>query len=104
MAKKKEPELTEEQRQKIEMRKRLLFTICETKEELQQFIKTFLKLDLPDCTVDEMSTSNPMESVWQIYQTMKTNKGAHRVVVAASRKLNEDSYVRSYSLACDGSF
>ena len=86
MAKKKQDEnLTEEQRQKIEMRKRLLFTICESKEELQQFIKTFLKLDLPDCTVDELSTSNPMESVWQIYCTMKTNSGAHRVVVAASR-------------------
>ena len=85
MAKKKEPEITEEQRIRIEMRKRLLFTICESKEELQQFIKTFLKLDLPDCTVDELSTSNPMEAVWQIYLTMKTNKGAHRVVVAASR-------------------
>ena len=85
MAKKREPELTEEQRQKIELRKKLLFNVCESKEELQQFIKTFLKLDLPDCTVDEMSTSNPMESVWQIYLTMKTNKGAHRVVVAASR-------------------
>lgn len=69
----------------LEKRRRYLFNICESKEELHAFLKAFLKIDLPNYTVDENSNSNPMQFVWEVYNTMKTNKGEKIHVVAASR-------------------
>lgn len=63
----------------------LLYDICDSKEELQQHIKTFLNIDLPDFTVDQDSTSNPMDFIWEIYECMKTGQGKTRHVVAANR-------------------
>ena len=63
----------------------LLYEPCCSKDELQNHIRYFLNIDLPDYTVDEMSNSNPMDFVWQIYRAMHTGKGPTRVVVAASR-------------------
>ena len=62
-----------------------LFGICNSKEELQEHIKTFLNIDLPNTTLDEDSTSNPMQFVWDCYNYMRTGKGPSRHVAAASR-------------------
>lgn len=69
----------------LEKRRRYLFNICESKEELQAFIKAFLKVDVPNYTVDPISNSNPMQFIWEVYRTMATNKGPKSHVVAASR-------------------
>ena len=62
-----------------------LFGICSTKEELHEHIKTFLGVDMPNTTLDENSTSNPMSFIWACYHYMATGKGPTRHVVAASR-------------------
>lgn len=50
-----------------EQRKKLLLTPCKTKKEVQQWIRYFLNLDLPDTTVSRHATINPLDVVWQIY-------------------------------------
>jgi hypothetical protein len=50
-----------------EMRK-ALFTICKSKKELNNWLRYFLDINLPDCTVDPSSNSNPMDLMWEIYQ------------------------------------
>lgn len=82
-------------------REELLFEICDSREELQQHIRTFLKIDLPDFIVDENSTSTAMDFVWEIYQLMRTGKGPQRHVVAASRnsaKTLTACIIRFYSM------
>lgn len=68
-----------------EMRKREFWEPCQSKEELYLHIKTFLGIDLPRHTIDELSTSNPLEFIWSIYHVMLTNSGHFRHVVATSR-------------------
>lgn len=68
-----------------DIRKREFWSICQTEEELYLHIKTFLNIDLPRYCVDELSTSNPLDFIWSIYQTMLTNSGDMRHVVACSR-------------------
>ena len=41
---------------------------CYTKEDLRNWIKLFVNIDLPDCIVSENSNSSPMDMVWWIYQ------------------------------------
>jgi len=72
-----------------ELRRKLFFEVCDTQEELQSWLQTFLNLDFPDCTVDEESTSNPMQFVWECYNFMRTNKGPPEHVVAAGRGLSK---------------
>lgn len=68
-----------------EYRKREMWEVCNTKEELYWHVKTFLNIDLPKHCVDELSTSNPLDFLWSIYRTMLTNEGDFRHVVATSR-------------------
>jgi intein/homing endonuclease len=68
-----------------EKRKELFFGICKSKQELQQHIKSFLKIDLPNYRVDEDSNSTTMDFVWDVYNGMATGTGPTRFVVAASR-------------------
>jgi len=65
---------------------RHLFTPCETKEELRQWISTFLGIDFPDYTVDPNSNSNPLEFIWDVYESALTaNPNKTTFVAAASR-------------------
>lgn len=51
-----------------------VFTICQTKEHLHDWVKFYLDLDLPDCIVcdDDVkfppSNSCPMDLLWELYQ------------------------------------
>jgi len=47
----------------------VLYGVCETKDELRNWIKGFLNCDLPDTCIDPESNSNPLEMVWQLYRT-----------------------------------
>ena len=47
------------------------FAVCDTKPQLKKWIKTFLDIDLPDCTVDENSNSNQMDFIWDVYSAAK---------------------------------
>lgn len=66
-------------------RQKYLFEICESKEVLNAHMKAFLKIELPDSIVDERSTSTPLQFVWEVYNTMRTNEGPKAHVVAVCR-------------------
>jgi hypothetical protein len=76
-----------------ELRRRYLFRLCESKQELHDWILIFLGLDLPDCTVyvgvspEADSNSNPMDMVWEMYTKMLdgTDESFMRVLYYASR-------------------
>jgi len=81
---------TELERKKLEAKlddlyENLLFTPCQTRDELKQWIITFLGIDLPDQTLSEDSNSNPIDFIWAVYQCALTGKGNNSFVVAASR-------------------
>ena len=52
----------------LEQRTRLFFRVCQTRDELKSWIKIFLGLELPDCTVSRYADSNPLDIIWEIYK------------------------------------
>ncbi len=69
----------------VQMRK-VLFTVCETEEQLHAWIKFFLGFDLPDCIVDVDSNSSPMALIWEVYNAARTNSLAlSRILAFAAR-------------------
>lgn len=58
---------------KDELLKKALFVPCETQEDLHRWIKIYLGLDLPNCTVDPESNSNPMAALWEVYHKALQN-------------------------------
>lgn len=56
-----------------ELKKRILFTPLESKDALHDWIHLFLGLDIPDCIVDEQSTSSPMDAIWETYDKARRN-------------------------------
>jgi hypothetical protein len=65
----------------------MLLQPCHTKEELNQWIKTFLGISLPDATLDtDNSNSSPLGFIWDVYEAALTgNTEKTSFVVAASR-------------------
>lgn len=67
----------------------LLFQPPQTKNELNQYLDTYLggtgELRLSDNLVDPESTTSPLEACWSIYQAMLTNKGPKSYVACCSR-------------------
>lgn len=55
------PKLTREQETK------LLLKPCKNRDELKAWIKYFLALELPDCTVSRFSDTNPLDVIWEVY-------------------------------------
>jgi hypothetical protein len=51
----------------MKQRIKALFTPCRTKAELKNWIRYHLGMDLPDITVSRYADTNPLDSVWQIY-------------------------------------
>lgn len=48
-----------------------MLTPCESREDLQRWIRIFLGIDLPDCIVCEESTASPLDLVWNVYRAAK---------------------------------
>jgi hypothetical protein len=69
------------------MYEQMLLQPCRSKEELNQWIKTFLGISLPDATLDEeTSNSNPLNFIWEVYEAALTGDSKKTCfVVAASR-------------------
>lgn len=67
--------------------KKALFVPCRSKEDLHRWIKVYLGLDIPDCTVAEESNSNPMEVIWEVYSKCINNDVSDitRLMAYASR-------------------
>lgn len=61
-AKNKKPKLTFDQQRKI------LLTPCQTRQELKNWIKYHLDLELPDVTVSRYSDTNPLDVIWEVYR------------------------------------
>ena len=71
----------------VDLRRRLLFRPCKTKDELHNWIIAYLGLDMPDSIVDEDSNSNPMDMLWEVYSKANKNDDPdfHRVLYFACR-------------------
>lgn len=69
------------------LKRQVLFTPCESKEALKDWIEVFLDLDIPDSIVDPQSTSSPMDALWEIYQRARLNDDPtfSRVLTYAAR-------------------
>src|SRR5580693_5999444 len=65
-------ELTD--REKLEWAKLLLHPL-NSPEEIKNWVKLFLDLELPKEITDPDSNSNPLDAIWQVYNTFKTNSG-----------------------------
>jgi hypothetical protein len=78
-------ELTVQEEQ--DLRRHFLFRPCDTREELRQWLISYLGLDLPDCMVDQDSTSTPLDMVWTCYSKMRANNDPefNRVLFFACR-------------------
>lgn len=70
-----------------QLRRQFLFRICETEEELHDWILTFLGLDMPNGTVHPDSNSNPMAMIFEMYSKMLQgdDESFMRVLYYASR-------------------
>lgn len=53
----------------------LMFQKLNSAQELKDWILTFLDLDMPIHTVDPESNSSPIDAMWEIYNTIRLNKG-----------------------------
>lgn len=71
----------------ISEQRKAIFTPCKTKEHLKLWVKHFLNIELPDCTVLEESNSNPFDALWEPYDCILRNdvEGFTRVMSYASR-------------------
>lgn len=52
----------------FEQQKKLLLTPCKTRQELKNWIKYHLGLELPDVTVSRYSDTNPLDVIWEVYE------------------------------------
>jgi hypothetical protein len=73
-----------------ELMRRAMFTPCETKEQLSRWIRVYLGIHFPDCTVSEESNSNPLDMIWEVYDK--------------ARKNDDESFSRVMAYAARGSF
>ena len=59
-----------------------LFVLPETKEDLHQWIRVYLGINLPAVIVDPDSNSSPMDLVWELYDAARMNKPEYSQVLA----------------------
>lgn len=79
-----------------EMKREALFVPCQSREHLRRWIRIYLGIDLPDCTIcdDDVSTppsnSNPLDLIWEVYHKALegTDPNFQRILLYAAR----DSY------------
>lgn len=53
----------------------LMFQHLSSSDELRQWVKLYLGLEIPLEITDPESTSSPLDAIWLIYNTFKTNTG-----------------------------
>ncbi len=52
----------------FDQQRKLLLTPCNTRQELKNWIKYHLSLELPDVTVSRYSDTNPLDVIWEVYR------------------------------------
>jgi phage terminase large subunit len=52
----------------LEQREKLLLTPCKNRQEVRNWIKYHLGLELPDVTVSRFSDTNPLDVIWEVYR------------------------------------
>ncbi len=52
-----------------------MFVPLQSSEQIKNWVKTYLELEIPLEITDPDSTSSPLDAVWQIYNTFKHNTG-----------------------------
>jgi hypothetical protein len=62
---------------KIELAK-LMLTPLNSAQEIKDWAKAFLDLEIPTENTDPASTSNPLDAAWYVYETFKHNIGNQR--------------------------
>lgn len=82
--------------QEIALKRAVVFKPCKTREHLQDWLREFLDVDLPDTTIDPTSNSNPMSLIWEVYEKAMDghDEEFQRILAYASR----DSY-KSFAAA-----
>lgn len=63
----------------MEQRTKLLMTPCKTRQELKNWIKYHLNLELPDCTVSRYADTNPLDAIWDIYDICVNKNNPHDI-------------------------
>src|SRR5580698_4199179 len=53
----------------------LLFQHLNSAQDVKNWANLFLDLELPLETIDPNSNSSPLDAIWQVYNTFKTNSG-----------------------------
>lgn len=73
-----------------QMMRKVLFAKCDTQDQLKDWVELFIGFELPDCTVDPDSTSNPMALLFELYTKAREgdDQAFQRILAYASR----DSY------------
>lgn len=64
---------------------KFLLEPCQSADELDKYLRFWLKLELPWDTVDEESTSSPLKLVWGVYKVLSTGQGPSKHITAAAR-------------------
>lgn len=67
--------LPEEKKQELA---KLMLTPLDSAQEIKDWAKAFLDLELPTENTDPASTSNPLDAAWYVYETFKFNIGNKR--------------------------
>lgn len=62
---------------KVELAK-LMLTPLNSAQEIKDWAKAFLDLEIPTENTDPASTSNPLDAAWYVYETFKLNIGNQR--------------------------
>lgn len=70
-----------------ELFKEIRNEICYSKDELHDWIKTYLNIDIPNTTISENSNGNPMDMIWWCYNNAihSTGKTSKKAMFVASR-------------------
>lgn len=71
-----------------DLRRRLLWEPCDTKQELHDWCATFLGIDFPDHVVSRHSNSSPMDMIWEVYSLCRHSDpeaGAYHMLTYAAR-------------------
>lgn len=66
----------------------LMLTPLNSAQEIKDWAKAFLDLEIPTENTDPASTSNPLDAAWYIYETFKLNIGNQRpgAIIVSSRE------------------
>jgi hypothetical protein len=67
--KRKVKKLNELSKADVEAFRPFVWDACQSAEEIHKWILVTFGLDMPNCTVDPQSNSNPIEMIWEVYQT-----------------------------------